>query len=638
MTGYSLRVACKRSLVVGLVTLGGLTHAGTALCANPTLEVADAGETVEAARLLDTRNSDLSAERLLSGADGLRLLDATGATVASLDGHFGALDTRLDRQGLLVAALDENRQQAALIRFRDEEFSKPIYLERSDFKIDGLCLYRDPARNTFVFLIGEEGRGEQWLVDHADRDVTLRRVRQLSFPPASEHCQVDDANADLLINEENVGLWRYDASPEADLARQPVALRRPFGELEKSAAGLALIPGGMLMVDPAARQLHRFQRDGDGWQPLSPLPIESVQEPEQISAVMQEDGLRLLIVGDDRTHDAHLAWQAAPVSVPSSPVSIPVRVQTDPVPSLGDAADDPAIWLSAQPEQSRVLGTDKQGGLGVYDLSGRELQYLPVGRVNNVDVRAGFTLGDRQIDIAVASHRDDNGLQFFSIDPTNGHVEAAGNAATELNEIYGLCLFKNSDGAISAIVNDKDGRFVQYRLGAHGDRITAEATRRFAVATQPEGCVADDRRERLFIGEENRAVWTLEARADASSALQKVIDADEPIEADIEGLALYQGEARSYLVISSQGNDSYVVVDAEPPYALRGAFRLGLNAEAGIDGASETDGIEVTSANLGGAYSRGLMVAQDGRNRLPEQNQNYKYAAWADIAQALQLD
>ena len=90
-------------------------------------------------------------------------------------------------------------------------------------------------------------------------------------------------------------------------------------------------------------------------------------------------------------------------------------------------------------------------------------------------------------------------------------------------------------------------------------------------------------------------------------------------------------------MISSQGNDSYVVVDAEPPYALRGAFRVGINAQAGIDGSSETDGIEVTSTNLGGAWSRGMLVVQDGRKRMPEQAQNFKFVPWADVVKTLSL-
>ena len=61
-----------------------------------------------------------------------------------------------------------------------------------------------------------------------------------------------------------------------------------------------------------------------------------------------------------------------------------------PVPSRGDAADDPAIWIHPDaPEQSLVVGTDKRSGLLVYDLSGNQLQHLVAGNLNNVDLRTG---------------------------------------------------------------------------------------------------------------------------------------------------------------------------------------------------------------------------------------------------------
>ena len=53
-----------------------------------------------------------------------------------------------------------------------------------------------------------------------------------------------------------------------------------------------------------------------------------------------------------------------------------------------------------------------------------------------------------------------------------------------------------------------------------------------------------------------------------------------------------------------------------------------------IDGAEETDGIEVTSAALGSAFPHGLMVVQDGFN---DGTQNFKYLDWADVAKALEL-
>ncbi|HSX69435.1 MAG TPA: phytase, partial [Pseudomonas sp.] len=156
--------------------------------------------------------------------------------------------------------------------------------------------------------------------------------------------------------------------------------------------------------------------------------------------------------------------------------------------------------------------------------------------------------------------------------------------------------------------------------------------------SQPEGCVADDQRQRLFLGEESTGVWAVDARADGPTELHEVIKVGDALHADVEGLALYQSAERDYLVVSSQGNDSYLVLDAEPPYALHGALRVGLNGALGIDGASETDGLEVTSANLGGPWSQGLLVVQDGRKRMPEATQNFKFVPWSEVARALGLE
>ncbi|NAT18041.1 3-phytase, partial [Pseudomonas syringae pv. actinidifoliorum] len=200
-----------------------------------------------------------------------------------------------------------------------------------------------------------------------------------------------------------------------------------------------------------------------------------------------------------------------------------------------------------------------------------------------------------------------------------------------------VCLFKPASGELYAFANGKDGRFLQYRLSAPDGRAQGELVRSFKVETQPEGCVADDQRQRLFLGEEDVGVWEVDARADQPATLSSVIKVGDVVHADVEGLALYQSDAHDYLVISSQGNDSYVVVDAEPPYTLRGAFRVGLNASAGIDGTSETDGIEVTSMNLGGPWSKGMLVVQDGRKRMPEQAQNFKFVPWAEVTKTLKL-
>jgi 3-phytase len=61
-------------------------------------------------------------------------------------------------------------------------------------------------------------------------------------------------------------------------------------------------------------------------------------------------------------------------------------------------------------------------------------------------------------------------------------------------------------------------------------------------------------------------------------------------------------------------------------------------ASAGIDGISETDGLEVVSASAGPGFEHGLMIAQDGRNVSPPENQNFKLVPWGRIAEALKLD
>ena len=69
-------------------------------------------------------------------------------------------------------------------------------------------------------------------------------------------------------------------------------------------------------------------------------------------------------------------------------------VETTPVSSTGDAADDPAIWRNPiDPSRSTVIGNDKGGALEVYDLSGVPIQRFTGGFFGNVDVRSGFVAG-----------------------------------------------------------------------------------------------------------------------------------------------------------------------------------------------------------------------------------------------------
>jgi 3-phytase len=327
---------------------------------------------------------------------------------------------------------------------------------------------------------------------------------------------------------------------------------------------------------------------------------------------------------------------AAQVSI--LPIVMPTA-QTASVSRSGDAADDPAIWVHPEDAtKSRVFATNKKQGLLAYDLQGTQKQLIEAGRLNNVDVRQKLDINGAKADLAVATQRDENALAVFAID-AQGHARDVARIPTGLAEIYGTCLYRTPQGGLEVFANDKDGRFEHYRI-VHTDKgstyhYSGELLRGFRVASQPEGCVVDDRNGRLFIGEEKRGIWTLSA-ADAKPRL--ILETGKLLVADVEGLALYHGKNASYLVASSQGNSSYVVLDALPPHKVRGAFRIGINAAAGIDGVSDTDGLETSAVNFGEPYSEGMLVVQDGYKRLPDGAQNFKYVPWSAIADALKLD
>ena len=178
-------------------------------------------------------------------------------------------------------------------------------------------------------------------------------------------------------------------------------------------------------------------------------------------------------------------------------------VETVPVPSRGDAADDPAIWIHPDPpERSLVVATDKRSGLLVYDLRGNQLLHLPAGNLNNVDLRTG-AWGRDDLTIGVASARQPDELVVFELDHASGELRIVRRNDPVVDEPYGICLFLDEARPPWVVLNGKDGLFVQFEL--HPDYGATEA-RRWRTETQPEGCVADDDAGLLYIGEEGYGV------------------------------------------------------------------------------------------------------------------------------------
>ncbi|MCE3262682.1 MAG: 3-phytase [Pseudoduganella sp.] len=522
--------------------------------------------------------------RLSIDKRGLQLETAGGATRASLPLRARHLDYRSGTA--LVVDANSERAVAVTVDAAAGTLTARTVLDGAAVAPDAACLYQDTQGLLHAFVVGKDGQAEQWLLPAADDPAApARLVRKLALPPHSNACLVHDASAALVVSEEDFGAWAYNAEAEAPPARRALALRKPYGKLAQAPHGLAPAGGGVTLLDGKGKAMQTIALRSD-------LPPAVIVQP---------------------------------------------LVQTETMPRMGDAADDPAIWADRQrPGQGRILGTNKKQGLHVYDLQGRQLQMLASGRLNNVDLRQDVLLDGQRYDLAMATQRDENSLVLYTIDAA-GTVAEAARFPTPLERIYGICLYQPGTGGVEAFVNDKDGSFLQYRIGRSGGAFTASLVRRFKLGTQPEGCVADDRNGRLFAGEEKRGVWSLDARSTTVAEPRLVLPVGAHLRADVEGMALYHGARASYLVVSSQGSNSYLVTDAAAPHRIVGSFRIGFNTGAGIDGASETDGLDVTSANLGGRFEKGMLVVQDGYKRLPDGAQNFKYVAWDDIARALAL-
>jgi len=315
--------------------------------------------------------------------------------------------------------------------------------------------------------------------------------------------------------------------------------------------------------------------------------------------------------------------------------TIPVIAAVD-----DDAADDPA-WFTVKDDslQFIIAGSNKVGGIHLYEITGDSREYYNIGKINNIDARTVEIYENDSITILAGSNRDQNSIVVIVPAVKTGNKEPViTNIATTLEEVYGFCLYQSHlSGTLYAFINSKDGRIEQYRLDISKDSISGSFVRALSVESQPEGMVADDRTGVLFVGEEKKGIhiFGAEPEGNASSTLLKGSDASNGnICYDIEGLALYRlGQNEGYLVASSQGNFSYAVFDLRTQSYIK-SFRI---EGSDPDSVEETDGLEIIDRYVSAQYPEGILIVQDGFNTSegnPE-SQNFKIIDWRKIKSLL---
>src|SRR3546814_2784914 len=121
------------------------------------------------------------------------------------------------------------------------------------------------------------------------------------------------------------------------------------------------------------------------------------------------------------------------------------------------SSDLPAIWANpGDPAASLVIATDKKAGLYVYDMRGEVVQFLPDGKMNNVDLREGFALSGEQVVLVTASNRTDDSIAIYRLDTAARRLVdvADGVQPTGFDDPYGLCMYRSArDGAMYVFIN-----------------------------------------------------------------------------------------------------------------------------------------------------------------------------------------
>lgn len=296
-------------------------------------------------------------------------------------------------------------------------------------------------------------------------------------------------------------------------------------------------------------------------------------------------------------------------------------IETQTFSAGGDIADDSAIYANpTEPSKSVVIADNKDataGGVGVFNMQGQLLQFRQDGKIGNIDLRTGFTLGNRAIVIVGANNRSNNTMTFWEYNPDTQRLSTPlSPTQSTISPNYGFCLYHSAiSGKYYAFVSQETGSSTmeQYELNGTSGQLIATKVRSFNVGSITEGCAADDELGIVYVGQEDVALWRYSAEPNGGSSRTAIgTSGDGHLTADIEGIAIAKGPNNTgYIVVSSQGDSRYAIYD-RMSNAFQRNFTIGANGS--IDAVTETDGLDISTANLGPGFTYGALIVHDGSN------------------------
>ena len=305
-------------------------------------------------------------------------------------------------------------------------------------------------------------------------------------------------------------------------------------------------------------------------------------------------------------------------------------LETEPVITNDDAADDICIYNNYQyPDDSLIIATDKKYGLVIYGLDGKIINHYPFGRVNNVDIINKYNINGESFPLVCGSNRTTNSIELYKLNTENNSLELIlnKNNTSDLGDVYGITFYQNElDTYI--FVSDKDsGKVEQWKLNQIENKLSIEKIRTIKFKTLIEGLVSDEYYNKLYIAEENKGLWQINADPNIPEERKMIFKVSKIFKKDFEGVALYKrNDGEGSIVLSVQGSNGYALID-RATLKLKSFVKIIDGAE--IDGTSDTDGIEVSNLATS-KYKKGILVVQDGFN--DDGYQNFKIIDWNKIS------
>lgn len=304
---------------------------------------------------------------------------------------------------------------------------------------------------------------------------------------------------------------------------------------------------------------------------------------------------------------------------------VTANVETEPVFAGDDAADDMCVLENFNnPESSLIISSDKKYGIIVYDLKGFKLYDYEVGRINNVDILPSRSFQNKYI--VAGTNRTYNSIDIYLFN-SKGELEnlILRKEIPSLKDVYGVTFYRD-DFNTYLFISDKKGNVEQWSY--NNDEVNSEIifVRKLKFSSLVEGLVADESKGKIYIGQERKGIWELNAFPSFDSQKKLIFKKSKNFNPDFEGLALRDdGNGEGYLIASVQGSNGYLIIDRKSLDA-KIFFRI-IDGDK-IDGTTETDGIDVTSIKTS-KFPNGFFIAQDDDN--DGLNQNFKLVDWNKI-------